>query len=318
MLWLWGKYEPGHAEHCTKRNKSQLNALIVNELDKEINEDLLNEMAIDELLTEDFCQLSLNGLAGTESGDSIRLKTTVQSKTMLILVDTGSSHNFVSSHFMQLTQLPTVPIKSQKVKLANGNWMTAKYKVKGLQWYIQGYTFTTDMIILDQLPYDAILGFDWLQTYSPVNCDWKAKTLQFQHQSHMVTLKGLQPSPPAVDTISAKKVFKSMKGNDIWAYVMVESLSDSTTQQCLQPQPHAEDIQDLVLQYAVFQEPKQLPPHRSYDHAIPLFPNVVPVNARPYHYSPQPRQRLRTRLNNCCKMVLSPTIIALLLLQSSW
>jgi hypothetical protein len=29
-----------------------------------------------------------------------------------------------------------------------------------------------------------------------------------------------------------------------------------------------------------------LPPQRSYDHAIPLYPDVVLVNARPYHYSP--------------------------------
>jgi len=43
----------------------------VNDLDREINEDLLNEMAIDEAFTETFGQLSLNALAGTESTDSI-------------------------------------------------------------------------------------------------------------------------------------------------------------------------------------------------------------------------------------------------------
>ena len=59
------KIEPGHAEVCTKKTKPQINALVVNDLDKEINEDLLNQMAIDELLTEDFCQLSLNAMAGT-------------------------------------------------------------------------------------------------------------------------------------------------------------------------------------------------------------------------------------------------------------
>jgi hypothetical protein len=48
------KFEPSHAEVCTKRNKPQLNALIVNELDKEIDEDLLNEIVVQELLTKDF------------------------------------------------------------------------------------------------------------------------------------------------------------------------------------------------------------------------------------------------------------------------
>lgn len=97
------KYEPGHDETYAKRNKPQLNALVVNDLDKEINEDLLNEMAIDEMLTENFGQLSLNAMAGTETTNLVKLKETVKNKTMLILVDTGSSHNFVSSHFVNLT-----------------------------------------------------------------------------------------------------------------------------------------------------------------------------------------------------------------------
>jgi hypothetical protein len=61
--------------------------LIVNDLDKEISEDI-NEMAIDELLIEDFCQLSLNAMAGTKSSNSIKLQSIVWNKTMMILVDT--------------------------------------------------------------------------------------------------------------------------------------------------------------------------------------------------------------------------------------
>lgn len=36
----------------------------------------------------------------------------------------------------------------------------------------------------------------------------------------------------------------------------------------------------------IFSAPTELPPHRDYDHAIPLKPNVVPINSRPYKYSP--------------------------------
>lgn len=72
------KYEPGHAEVCAKRNKPHMNALALNELDRELNDDVLNEIAIDEVLTENFCQLSLNAISGTEVGDSIQLKATVK------------------------------------------------------------------------------------------------------------------------------------------------------------------------------------------------------------------------------------------------
>ena len=36
----------------------------------------------------------------------------------------------------------------------------------------------------------------------------------------------------------------------------------------------------------VFHKPNQLPPKRIYDHHIPLLPNAIPVNSRPYRYSP--------------------------------
>jgi hypothetical protein len=52
-------------------NKPQVNALVVNDLDKEISENLLNEMAIEDMITEDFCQLPLNALAGTHTSDCI-------------------------------------------------------------------------------------------------------------------------------------------------------------------------------------------------------------------------------------------------------
>ena len=106
--------------------------MIVNDFDKEISEDLLNEMAIEDMITEDFCQLSLNALAGTQAFDSIQLQTTVKNKTMLILVDTGSSHSFVSSHFVQIAHFPTVTMTKQKVKLANGEWLTTSRKVPKL------------------------------------------------------------------------------------------------------------------------------------------------------------------------------------------
>lgn len=131
----------------------------------------MTEMAIDEALIENFGQLSLNALAGTHSADSIPLKAIVKNKTLLILVDTGSSHCFVSSHFVQLNKLPTIAMPPQKVKLANGQWMTTTQQMKGLEWYIQGQTFNTDMIVLDLHPYHAILGFDWLKSYSPMQCD---------------------------------------------------------------------------------------------------------------------------------------------------
>lgn len=98
-----------------------MNALVVNDLDKkEIKEDMLNQLAVKDTLTRDFCQLSLNALSSVDTDNSIKLESMVNSKVMLILLDSGSSHSFVCSHFVTLDNLPTIPISAKRVKLANG------------------------------------------------------------------------------------------------------------------------------------------------------------------------------------------------------
>ena len=135
-------------------------------------------------------------------------------------------------------------------------------------------------------PYDAILGFDWLQSNSPMQCDWQHKTLEFCVEGKPVRLKGIIEPPLRLQSISATKVFNSTKGNDIWAFVLLDyvpatniSTPSDTSQQS--------KILDILSTYSdVFTDPKALPPQRAYDHTIPLLPGSIPLNSKPYHYSP--------------------------------
>ena len=143
------------------------------------------------------------------------------------------------------------------------------------------------MIVLDMQPYDAILGFDWLRAHSPMTCDWEHKTLQFQEQGKLIQLQGISAPPLQIANISAHKVYKATKGNDLQAYVLLEQLPHPPHSQYPKPSQPDEAIQHLVALYKdVFTDPKLLPPQRTYDHAIPLTPDSIPINARPYHYSP--------------------------------
>jgi hypothetical protein len=46
----------------------------------------------------------------------------------------------------------------------------------------------------------------------------------------------------------------------------------------------------------VFVTNNKLPPHRSYDHAIPLLPNSAPVNSKPYRYSPHHKDEIEKQV----------------------
>jgi len=170
------KFVPGHLEVCSKRQKPQVNAIVLNDLDRELSDEVLNELAVEDQLHEEFSQLSLNALSSLNSTSCIKLKARVKDKVLLILVDSGSTHSFISSKFVELAKLYTVPTGTRKVKLANGEGLQTDRMVPQLQCYCQGQSFTTDMVVLEMQPYDAILGCDWLQAHSPMECDWKNRT----------------------------------------------------------------------------------------------------------------------------------------------
>jgi hypothetical protein len=131
---------------CTKRNKAQTNALALNDLDTELSAEVLNEMAIEDQMLE-FGQLPINALSSQNHSDCMKLKTRVKDKVMLILVGSGSTHSFISSHFVQLANLPTIQISPKRVHLANGQCLITDRMVKQLSCYCQGQHFTCNPIM---------------------------------------------------------------------------------------------------------------------------------------------------------------------------
>lgn len=83
-------------EVCSKRNKPQTNAITLNDLDRDLSDEVLNDLAAEDALHEELYQLSLNAITSSDSTNCIKLKTRVKDKVMLILVDSGSTHSFIS------------------------------------------------------------------------------------------------------------------------------------------------------------------------------------------------------------------------------
>jgi len=104
-------------------------------MDVVLTEEVLNQLEIEDTLASDFCQLSLNALSGAEKGDAMKLRALVHNKVMLILIDSGSSHSFISSAFVDKLGLPTKYIKPQQVRLANGDTLTTGKMVPQLAWW---------------------------------------------------------------------------------------------------------------------------------------------------------------------------------------
>jgi hypothetical protein len=122
-------------------------------------------------------------------------------------------------------------------------------------------------------------------------CHWEDRTIEFQEGGRTIKIQGIKPSANRVEPVQAEQLWKACKGNDIWAFAIVEQTHHPDNSEVPEP------IQQLVQQYGdLFTDPKALPPSRIYDHAIPLLPNTAPVNCRPYRYSPQHKTEIEKQV----------------------
>lgn len=184
------KFEPDHQNKCPKRLQMQLNALTAEELGMTLTDEVLSQLEQDEPMVEEGPNLSLNAIRGTAKEGCMRVRALVGTQTMLVLVDSGSSNSFINKHFVERLGLHTRPCTMARVQVANGDFLSSAAQVHQLAWWANGHTFYTDLRVLELGAYDAILGFDWLESHSPMNCDWGNRVLSFQDRGETVQLLG--------------------------------------------------------------------------------------------------------------------------------
>jgi hypothetical protein len=213
-------------EHQCKRS-GQLLTIEVGEFGEVLSDDAVQAL---ELLQETVepatcCQLSLDAMAGTATSETVRLRALVGNQVMILLIDSGSTHTFVTRSFAMRAGCNITSAPAVSVKVANGQYMISDSQVQGLQWWTQGHTFNTDMRVLDIGAYDAILGMDWLKSQGKMACDWNLKSLSFHHHGQEITLQGIvQTQQAQLAEVSTEHLQKWISGNEVWALAFLDQL----------------------------------------------------------------------------------------------
>jgi len=132
----------------------------------------LSEVNDAEDTAADDPHISLLAMAGVRTPETMQVRVQMGGTTLLALLDSGSTHNFVSEEAAARTSLQLQSRGSMKVTVANGNRVPYPGAYRAVPFSINGDRFTTDFFALPLAGYDVVLGTDWLAALGPILWDF--------------------------------------------------------------------------------------------------------------------------------------------------
>ena len=102
--------------------------------------------------------ISLCALAGIQGAQTIHVKGYSGKRPVQILLDGGSTHNFIDKDCVKRLGCTVVPTPTSYVSLGNNAKETTTGVVKDFGWMLQGITYQSDLIVFPIGRYDIVLG----------------------------------------------------------------------------------------------------------------------------------------------------------------
>jgi hypothetical protein len=206
--------------------------------------------------------LSKDAASGSVGPRTMKFQGDIQGHRVTILIDSGSSHSFISQTLA--AQLPALlPLQSSvRVQVANGGIMHCEAHLPQGQWFVQGYQFTSDLKVLSLNSYELIIGMDWLEEFSPMQVHWAHKWMKLPYKGATAILQGILPQLPEIFVIQLCSLVVDPSSRDAVSAI---------------PKEIAAALSDFEY---VFAPISALPPERTCDHTIHLIPGAKPVHVR--------------------------------------
>ncbi|KAF7828429.1 Ty3/gypsy retrotransposon protein [Senna tora] len=225
-------------------------------------------------------EISFNALEGQFHPSTLRVTGTHNDSVVKVLIDNGSTHNFIKTGVAAKLKLPVQAIKPFKVQTGNGAFLECTHKCVDFKLLIQDHVFLVDLCVLDIKGADIVLGVQWLAEFGDITTNHKALTISFRRGDEDVRLQG--EALLCQEPLMGRGVKKLADENSLAClYSMRQILEPDIPARAKVPPK----IQDVINRFAaIFGDPIHLPPARDVDHKIDLLPGSNPVAVRPYRY----------------------------------
>ncbi|VFQ89645.1 unnamed protein product [Cuscuta campestris] len=222
---------------------------------------------------------SLNSMSGVTTPRSLRLTGKIGQQGLDVLIDGGSTHNFVHPLTVEKLGLSLERVAAFRVYVGNGDSLCCTQQCRIVALELQGTTFTVDLYVLQIHGHDVVLGVQWLRGLGRVLHDYEKVTMEFAWGEQTVTLRG-NAVVPKQTSLHHLRALHARHEVDAGILLMVAEAGDTKKGESGATQEGLPRGIAALLEHfdEVFNEPQGLPPHRTADHRIYLQPGVAPVN----------------------------------------
>jgi hypothetical protein len=215
--------------------------------------------------------ISLNALTGFSAPQTLKLIGYIKHQKVIILVDSGSTHNFIHRRIAQETHCYIHAINNFQIMIVNGGSMKCGGRCENVCLQIGDYHLKSHMFVIDMGGCDIVLGADWLRTLGPILMDFKDLTMQFDQEGHQYKFQGITVgSPEIISSHCMEKLLKKGHSGVITQLHVIQATETPSVPQ---------DLEAILSKHQlVFSTPK--------DSLLPVVFMIIPFPLYPKSFLP--------------------------------
>jgi hypothetical protein len=206
----------------------------------------------------DPAQISLHALMGHSIPQTLRVMGQIRNSPVAILIDSGSTHNFLQDRVARQLGLHTEPAHSFKVLVGNGEVLTCSTMCPQTPLLLGSHEFLVDLFILPLSGAELVLGVQWLKTLGPIVTDYDKLTMSFCSEGQQIHLTGVPKPIPEEANIHQLQRLVSTDAIDTLLHLQLVTSADTTLPSPTHPEPR---VNTLITKFSsLFKTPSHLPP----------------------------------------------------------
>ncbi|RRT76284.1 hypothetical protein B296_00001829 [Ensete ventricosum] len=206
-------------------------------------------------------------LAGYTNQQKLKSEGFLEQQAVIVLIDAGSTHNFISSKVAAHLMLQKEDYNRFEVKVANGQILKCNQKCPRVKLILQEQGIVADFFLLPLDDFDIVVDIDWLSKIGDIFWNFSKLTIKFFSKGKQVVLRWSQAT-----TTTAQHLERLPKDESSGFPIQIQEFHEIEDKN---PLPHLAEILDVST------KPSRLPPLKLSDPPMLNWPKLLPTIARP-------------------------------------